>query len=608
MNTLYPPISSLIGHRPLVSHSISRLYLTMPYSSEFLSEIKELVKAKLSELGAFADEELPDYITVMVANRKKRSSMIKDLQLFLGSQTELFTDWLHGILDSRIQQRGSRKDAISERSGLKSSKSQKKEKSGRSSHRLVSSSKPRSARSRSPVQSVKLPSEEPIAADVVNVQTDENEFTEENSHSHPGDNKYAADQKPTEQRRVVSTSSLGSKSTQKSSEELPAVRSVVKVSTNAPSAQSSNNTTASSAAVGGMLLKRAMNEARASTAQAQERPAAVVRGQKRTIEKSEVAAIPQERTKGDVNEAEEAEVPTKMTRFVVTMGEEPLLLKPSVKSRLGPRVVAPITDTSNNVEMLDAREILIAKKSKVKSPRMQIILGDSFGEDEEEEGGEGIVSSANDVFAFEREDDGKSEDKKPDRNAIPSSLQRCKYWPNCRNQGNCQYIHPKEECKAFPSCRFGDRCLYIHPPCRYGAQCSRPGCAFSHAGQDATVSPLTPKVVCRYFPHCKLPVGTCPFYHPPTPVCRFGATCLNRGTTCPFAHPIPAAGAKVGPLTVPVPSNKLKWVAPGKSATCAAAPTAATKKMSSSSSENIIRTTTAATPISTQPVSTEISS
>lgn len=127
--------------------------------------------------------------------------------------------------------------------------------------------------------------------------------------------------------------------------------------------------------------------------------------------------MPQEKATGDVNEVV-AEVPTKMTRFVVTMGEEPLLLKPSVKSRLGPRVVAPITSTSNDIEMLDAREILIAKKSKVKSPRMQIILGDSFGEDEEEDGGEGIEGDANDVFAFDSSD-GKSEGKKPGRSNIP---------------------------------------------------------------------------------------------------------------------------------------------------------------------------------------------
>ena len=52
-----------------------------------------LVKRKLNEIDAIADEELPDYITIMIANNKERSSMIKDLQLFLDEKAEEFTDW-----------------------------------------------------------------------------------------------------------------------------------------------------------------------------------------------------------------------------------------------------------------------------------------------------------------------------------------------------------------------------------------------------------------------------------------------------------------------------------------------------------------------------------
>jgi hypothetical protein len=44
------------------------------------------------------DEELPDYIMVMVANRRSREQMEDDLQLFLGSNTEEFTGWLHQVL------------------------------------------------------------------------------------------------------------------------------------------------------------------------------------------------------------------------------------------------------------------------------------------------------------------------------------------------------------------------------------------------------------------------------------------------------------------------------------------------------------------------------
>ncbi|OXB55331.1 hypothetical protein ASZ78_002502 [Callipepla squamata] len=45
------------------------------------------------------DEELPDYIMVMVANKKSQEQMTEDLSLFLGNNTVRFTVWLHGVLD-----------------------------------------------------------------------------------------------------------------------------------------------------------------------------------------------------------------------------------------------------------------------------------------------------------------------------------------------------------------------------------------------------------------------------------------------------------------------------------------------------------------------------
>uniref|UniRef100_A0A8C1KDV2 Zinc finger CCCH domain-containing protein 14 n=1 Tax=Cyprinus carpio TaxID=7962 RepID=A0A8C1KDV2_CYPCA len=44
-------------------------------------------------------EELPDYIMVMVANKKNPKQMADDLSLFLGNNTIKFTVWLHGVLD-----------------------------------------------------------------------------------------------------------------------------------------------------------------------------------------------------------------------------------------------------------------------------------------------------------------------------------------------------------------------------------------------------------------------------------------------------------------------------------------------------------------------------
>ena len=40
-----------------------------------------------------SDEELPDYIMVMVANKKTSQQMADDLSLFLGNNTTKFTEW-----------------------------------------------------------------------------------------------------------------------------------------------------------------------------------------------------------------------------------------------------------------------------------------------------------------------------------------------------------------------------------------------------------------------------------------------------------------------------------------------------------------------------------
>ena len=40
-----------------------------------------------------ADDELPDYIMVMVANKKNQGQMTEDLNLFLGTNTNVFTEW-----------------------------------------------------------------------------------------------------------------------------------------------------------------------------------------------------------------------------------------------------------------------------------------------------------------------------------------------------------------------------------------------------------------------------------------------------------------------------------------------------------------------------------
>ncbi|MPC49923.1 Zinc finger CCCH domain-containing protein 14 [Portunus trituberculatus] len=67
-------------------------------ASEVSLKIRSAIKAKLVELGTYVDEELPDYIMVLVANKKTKDQMDDDLSLFLGHNTERFTSWLHHVL------------------------------------------------------------------------------------------------------------------------------------------------------------------------------------------------------------------------------------------------------------------------------------------------------------------------------------------------------------------------------------------------------------------------------------------------------------------------------------------------------------------------------
>ncbi|KAG7301991.1 hypothetical protein JYU34_013441 [Plutella xylostella] len=66
--------------------------------SEIGQKMRSAIKAKLTELGCYVDDELPDYVMVMVANKRTRLQMEDDLQLFLGDNTVQFVNWLHQVL------------------------------------------------------------------------------------------------------------------------------------------------------------------------------------------------------------------------------------------------------------------------------------------------------------------------------------------------------------------------------------------------------------------------------------------------------------------------------------------------------------------------------
>lgn len=66
--------------------------------AEVGQKMRSAIKAKLLELNCYVDDELPDYIMVMVANRRSKSQMNEDLNLFLNTKTSAFVEWLHVVL------------------------------------------------------------------------------------------------------------------------------------------------------------------------------------------------------------------------------------------------------------------------------------------------------------------------------------------------------------------------------------------------------------------------------------------------------------------------------------------------------------------------------
>ncbi|KAI4585630.1 hypothetical protein MJG53_005864 [Ovis ammon polii x Ovis aries] len=127
-------------------------------------------------------------------------------------------------------------------------------------------------------------------------------------------------------------------------------------------------------------------------------------------------------------------------------------------------------------------------------------------------------------------------------------LERCKYWPACKNGDECAYHHPVSPCKAFPNCKFAEKCLSVHPNCKYD-------CPFTHMSRRTPGLPPKPVTAAappsssqlrRYFPACKK--MECPFYHPKH--CRFNTQCARPD--CTFYHPT---------ITVP-PRHALKRIRP----------------------------------------------
>ncbi|XP_053456961.1 zinc finger CCCH domain-containing protein 14 isoform X9 [Nycticebus coucang] len=549
----------------------------MEIGTEISRKIRSAIKGKLQELGAYVDEELPDYIMVMVANKKSQDQMTEDLSLFLGNNTIRFTVWLHGVIDKL-------RSVTTEPSSLKSTDTNifdsnvpsNKSSFSRGDERrheaavpplTISNSRPEKRNSRvstssqeqkttnvrqtyddgaaTRLMSTVKPLREPAPSeDVIDIKPEPDDlidedlnFVQENSLS---------------QKKPTVTLTYGSSRPSIEIYRPPASRNAdCGVHLNRMQFQQQQNSIHAAKQLDiqnsrvyetGHLCEPEMLNSLEETYS----PFFRHNSEKMSIEDENFrkrklpvvsSVVKVKKFNHDGEEEEEDDDYGSRTGGVSSSVSVPA--KPERRPSLPPSKQAnknlilkaiseaqeSVTKTTNYSTGTQQRQLL---------SRLQI---------------DPVMAETLQISQAEMSE--LSVTQKPEK-----LLERCKYWPACKNGDECAYHHPISPCKAFPNCKFAEKCLFVHPNCKYDAKCTKPDCPFTHLSRRIPVLPPKPAVttpptpsssqLCRYFPACKK--MECPFYHPKH--CRFNTQCTRPD--CTFYHPT---------ITVP-PRHALKWIRP----------------------------------------------
>ncbi|XP_062944527.1 zinc finger CCCH domain-containing protein 14 isoform X6 [Cynocephalus volans] len=574
----------------------------MEIGTEISRKIRSAIKGKLQELGAYVDEELPDYIMVMVANKKSQDQMTEDLSLFLGNNTIRFTIWLHGVLDKL-------RSVTTEPSSLKSSDNNifdsnvPSNKSGfsRGDERrheatipplAISSTRPekRDSRASTNLQEQKTtvrqtyddgaatrlmstvkPLREPAPSeDVIDIKPEPDDLIDEDLNF--------VQENPLSQKKPTVTLTYGSSRPSIEIYRPPASRNLDSgANLNRLQFQQQQNSIHAAKQLD-MQNSRVYETEHLSEPEVlnslEETYSPFFRhnSEKMSIEEENfrkrklpvVSSVVKVR-KFNHDGEEEEEDDDYGSRMGSVSSSVSVPAKPERRPSLPPSKQAnknlilkaiseaqeSVTKTTNYSTVPQKQTLPVAPRTRTSQEELlaEVVQGQSRAPrinsptKEEETKGDNIEKKQAEMSEL-------SVAQKPER-----LLERCKYWPACKHGDECAYHHPISPCKAFPNCKFAEKCLFVHPNCKYDAKCTKPDCPFTHMSRRIPVLPPKPVTtpvphsssqLCRYFPACKK--MECPFYHPKH--CRFNTQCTRPD--CTFYHPT---------ITVP-PRHALKWIRP----------------------------------------------
>ncbi|XP_055292532.1 zinc finger CCCH domain-containing protein 14 isoform X6 [Moschus berezovskii] len=600
----------------------------MEIGTEISRKIRSAIKGKLQELGAYVDEELPDYIMVMVANKKSQDQMTEDLSLFLGNNTVRFTVWLHGVLDKL-------RSVTTDPSSLKSSDTNlfdgnvpsNKSSFSRGDERrheaavpplAVSSTRPEKRESRVSTSSqeqkatnvrqtyddgaatrlmstVKPLRELAPSEDVIDIKPEPDDLIDEDLNF--------VQENPLSQKKATVTLTYGSSRPSLEIYRPPATRSAdsgahlnrLQFQQQQHSVHAAKQLDVQSSRVyetGRLCEPEVLNSLEETYS-----PFFRSNSEKMSVEEENFrkrklpvvsSVVKVKKFSHDGEEEEEDDDCGSRTGSISSSVSVPA--KPERRPSLPPSKQAnknlilkaiseaqeSVTKTTNYSTVSQKQTLPVAPRTRTSQEELLAEMVQGQGRvprisspiKEEEAKGDNIDKSqgtqqrqllsrlqidpvmAETLQISQAEMSELSVAQKPEK-----LLERCKYWPACKNGDECAYHHPVSPCKAFPNCKFAEKCLFVHPNCKYDAKCTKPDCPFTHMSRRtpglppkpvAAPAPSSSGQLCRYFPACKK--MECPFYHPKH--CRFNTQCTRPD--CAFYHPA---------VTVP-PRHALKWIRP----------------------------------------------
>ncbi|XP_010382425.1 zinc finger CCCH domain-containing protein 14 isoform X9 [Rhinopithecus roxellana] len=601
----------------------------MEIGTEISRKIRSAIKGKLQELGAYVDEELPDYIMVMVANKKSQDQMTEDLSLFLGNNTIRFTVWLHGVLDKL-------RSVTTEPSSLKSSDTNifdsnvpsNKSSFSRGDERrheaavpplAIPSTRPEKRDSRvstssqeskttnvrqtyddgaaTRLMSTVKPLREPAPSeDVIDIKPEPDDLIDEDLNF--------VQENPLSQKKPTVTLTYGSSRPSIEIYRPPASRNADSgVHLNRLQFQQQQNSIHAAKQLdmqnswvyetGRLCEPEVLNSLEETYSPFFRNNSEKMSMEDENFRKRKLPVVSSvvkvKKFNHDGEEEEEDDDYGSRTGSISSSVSVPA--KPERRPSLPPSKQAnknlilkaiseaqeSVTKTTNYSTVPQKQTLPVAPRTRTSQEELlaEVVQGQSRTPrisppiKEEETKGESVEKNqgtqqrqllsrlqidpvmAETLQMSQAEMSELSMAQKPEK-----LLERCKYWPACKNGDECAYHHPISPCKAFPNCKFAEKCLFVHPNCKYDAKCTKPDCPFTHVSRRipvlspkpavAPAAPPSSSQLCRYFPACKK--MECPFYHPKH--CRFNTQCTRPD--CTFYHPT---------INVP-PRHALKWIRP----------------------------------------------